>query len=145
VGTGKMPEVGPLGRNLAANVRRICAERGISNNKLSAELERAGRPIPPLGVARMFDYRRRTDVDELAALAQVLDVTPASLLAAPGGAPCYQDHPAMAAARQLATRLEEFLAAVGDPAASAALDRAMRRMQIETEEVLACTGTRPAR
>ena len=83
---GKMPAPGPVGRNLIANVERLRAERGLSLNRLSALLEEAGRPVPPLGLSRMVKAERRVDVDELAALAAVLGVTPDVLLAPPGEA-----------------------------------------------------------
>jgi hypothetical protein len=63
----KQPEVGPVDRNLIANVSRLLAERVLSQRKLSAELERIGRPIIPLGISRMLKARRRVDVDELVA------------------------------------------------------------------------------
>ena len=84
--TGNMPEVGPVGRNLIGNVERLRAERGLSLNRLSALLEGAAGAVPPLGLSRMRNAERRTDVDELVALAEVLDVTPDVLLAPPGEA-----------------------------------------------------------
>jgi len=140
---GKMPEAGPVGRNLIANVEWLRAERGLSLNRLSALLEEAGRPVPPLGLSRMIKAGRRVDVDELAALAAVLGVTPDVLLAPLGeraGDPL-PDHAAIDAARQLAARIGDLLAARGDPEAardgSEALGRALRRVQLEAEELLA--------
>jgi hypothetical protein len=60
VNQGKMPEVGRVGRNVIANVERLCLERGLSWRKLSAELARTGRPIPPLA-----DMSLRPPGDEL--------------------------------------------------------------------------------
>jgi len=81
-------------------------------------------------------------VDELAALAAVLGVTPDALLAPPdeaAGDPL-PEHAAAAAARQLAARIGDLLEAGGDPAArefaSGGVDRALRRVQIEVEELL---------
>lgn len=78
-----MPEVGPLGRNLIANMEYLRQARGLSCRKLSAELDKAGRRIPPLGLARIAKGERRVDVDELVAPAEVLGVTPDVLLATP--------------------------------------------------------------
>ncbi len=143
-----MPEPGPIGRNVVANVERIRAERGLSMRRLSALLEEAGRPVPPLGLSRMVKAERRVDVDELAALSAVLGVTPDVLLAPPGeaaGDPI-PEHAAAAAARQLAARIEDLLEAAGDPQgrefASGGVDRALRRVAIEVEELLEESVTR---
>ena len=137
---GKMPEVGPLGRNLIANVERICRERHLSRRQLSAELEKVGRPIPSLGLTRMMRAERRVDVDELVALAEVLGVTPHELLAPPGTGAPGKDHAAVRAAGNLVARIEQMLGA-DDPADREPLagyvDRALRRVQIEFEELLA--------
>ena len=140
---GRMPAPGPLGRNLIANVERIRAERGLSLNRLSGLLEETGRPVPPLGLSRMIKAGRRVDVDEAAALAAVLGITPDVLLAPPEEAARdpLPEHAAASAARQLTARIEDLLEAAGDPAArefaSGGVDRALRRVQIELEELLA--------
>jgi hypothetical protein len=137
----RMPEAGPLGRNLAANVDRLRQERNWSWQRLSAELEKAGRPIPPLGLARMMQAIRRTDVDEMMTVAAVLGVTIDDLLADPGTVKPGTDHAAGRAARDLTARIDQLLAASGDPEAAGALvgyvDRALRRVQVEVEELLA--------
>lgn len=133
---GNMPEVGPLGRNLIANVDRLRQERGLSWRRLSAALEATGRPIPPLGLTRMARGERRMDVDDLAALARVLDVPPAVLLAPPGEVPV-PEHAALLEVATLAGRIGQLLAADGDPALAARqAGRALRRVQIELEELL---------
>lgn len=145
VKTPKMPEVGPVGRNVIANVEWIRAERGVSARRLSALLEASGRPIPPLGIARMQQAARRVDVDELVALAEVLGVTPDVLLSPPetvraARAPV----PAvLREARNLVSCVEDLLGVSGDPEASGLaagyVDRALRRVrvvQIELEELL---------
>lgn len=48
--------------------------------RLSRELTKAGRDIPPLGLGRIETGGRRVDVDDLTALAVVFEVSPASLL-----------------------------------------------------------------
>ncbi len=137
---GKMPAPGPLGRNLIANMEHLRQVRGLSLRKLSAELDGIGRPIPPLGLARIAKAERHVDVDELVALAEVLGVTPDVLLsppeavrAGPGAVPA-----ALREARNLVSRVEELLEAAGDPHArefaSGGVDRALSRVQIELEE-----------
>jgi len=139
----QMPAPGPVGRNLIANVERLRAQRGLSLRKLSAELAKAGRPIIPIGLSRMINAARRVDVDELVALAGILGVTPAELLAPPGEAAADPppEHASAAAARQLAARIGELLEAAADPGArefaSGGVDRALRRTQIEVEDLLA--------
>jgi transcriptional regulator with XRE-family HTH domain len=137
-----MPAPGPVGHNVIVNVERLRRERGWSWRRLSAELDKAGRPIPPLGLSRMAAGERRVDVDELVTLAQVLEVAPDVLLSpleavrdTPASA-----HPAAGAASNLASRIEQLLAASGDSADREALpgyvSRALRRVQIEVEELL---------
>ena len=147
-GQGKMPAPGPVGRNLIANVERLRAERGLSLNRLSALLEEAGRPVPPLGLSRMVKAERRIDVDELAGLAAVFGVTPDVLLAPPGeeaGDPL-PEHAAAAAARQLAARIESLLGASGDPQArefaSGDVDRALRRVRSRSRSCSSRPGGR---
>jgi transcriptional regulator with XRE-family HTH domain len=140
---GTIPEAGPIGRNLIANVDQLRQARGLSWNKLSAALEAAGRPIPPLGLSRMAKGERRVDVDELVALAQVLKVAPADLLQPPDSASDDKtpDHAALSATQKLTSRITDLLAATPDPAAAQALsgyvDLALRRVQVEVEELLA--------
>ncbi len=139
---GKMPAPGPLGRNLIANIERLLRARGLSQRRLAAELGAIGRPIPALGLARILKAERRVDVDEMAALAAVLSVSPDDLLSPPK---TVRDAPAEvpAALREtgdLAARIEQLLAAPDDEtrqALSGYVDRALRRVQIEIEELLA--------
>lgn len=53
---------------------------GWSFARLSRELTKAGRDIPPLGLGRIENGTRRVDVDDLTTLAVVFEVSPASLL-----------------------------------------------------------------
>jgi transcriptional regulator with XRE-family HTH domain len=140
-----MPHAGPIGFNVARNIERISRDRGLSQRRLSAELERVGRPIVPLGVSRLLKGDRRVDVDELVALAEVLKVTPDILLAPPeaSAAATAEVPDPLRHARILATNIEDLLAASGDPAdrepLAERLDRAFRRVQIDVEELLAET------
>ncbi|MBB4984949.1 helix-turn-helix domain-containing protein [Streptomyces nymphaeiformis] len=81
-------EFGRTGRAVAANVRRLRGERGLSLRGLAEALERHGRHLgeDALGKiergarAGVCSGVRRVDVDDLAALAAVLEVMPAELL-----------------------------------------------------------------
>lgn len=75
-----MPAAGPVGRNLLAALDELALARGYSMRRLSAALEETGRPIPPLGLARILKGERRVDADEVMALAVVLGVNPNALL-----------------------------------------------------------------
>lgn len=70
----------PIGRNVAANVRRIREARGWSTYQLARHLKEAGRPISPSAVAKVERAERRVDVGDLVALAVVLNVNPSALL-----------------------------------------------------------------
>lgn len=132
----KQPEVGPLGRNLLANADRIRQDRRLSWREVSARLQALGRPIPPLGLARMMQAGRRVDVDEASALAEVLGVTLAELLASPDAGPA-PDHLALRAAANLSDRIRQLLDAGGDTALPARqVSRAFRRVEVEIEELL---------
>lgn len=50
---------------------------------LSARLGEIGRPILPSGITKIEDGTRRVDVGDLVALAEVLDVSPVTLLMPP--------------------------------------------------------------
>lgn len=72
------PKVGPVGQRVA---ERVKIYRGTTPvRELSARLEDLGRPILPSGITKIEQGTRRVDVDDLMALAQVLDVTPSQLL-----------------------------------------------------------------
>lgn len=53
---------------------------GLSYAEMSRRLEDAGREIPPLGLRRLEAGERKVDVDDLFAIAFVLDVSPMRLL-----------------------------------------------------------------
>lgn len=73
-------EAGPIGQTVAKNLVRFRKYRGLTTRQLSGALERAGRPIPSSGITRMEKGERHVTVDELVALAYVLDVSPPLLL-----------------------------------------------------------------
>jgi hypothetical protein len=115
---------------------------------LSKELGKIGWPINPVSLSRLGRGERRVDVDDLVAFAELFGVTPTELLEPPASASPEPGHVAVREARSLTARIGDLIAAAGDPQAtayaSAQVDRAMRRVQIEIEELLDTTGrTRP--
>jgi transcriptional regulator with XRE-family HTH domain len=95
-------EVGPSGRIFAENVRRLRHTARISLRDLEAKLREAGQPIQASGLLRLEHGKRRTDVDEVVAIAGVFRVTPAELLSSPVEQPephqraAFDDHPIVA-------------------------------------------------
>lgn len=77
---GVTSELGPTALAVAGSVHRHRTRMGWGFARLSRELTRAGRDIPPLGLARIESASRRVDVDDLTALAAVFGVSPTSLL-----------------------------------------------------------------
>lgn len=71
---------GPTAEHVAANVRRLRDQRGVSTYQLSGALQQAGHPIAPSSITNIEAGRRRVDVDDLVALAVVFGVSPAALL-----------------------------------------------------------------
>lgn len=76
---------------LARNVRRFRDTRRLSVRALAARVQESGTIIHPSGISKIEAGKRRTDVDELAALAEALGVHPADLLteAEPACATCH--------------------------------------------------------
>ncbi|MEE8684883.1 MAG: hypothetical protein SOI64_07580 [Bifidobacterium mongoliense] len=71
-------EIDETGKQVAKNVRRL---RGAATyRELSDRLSDLGRPITVLGLRRIEACERKVDVDDLAALAMVFDVSPLTLL-----------------------------------------------------------------
>lgn len=75
----------PSDRQVAQNLARLRAERGMSTTRLAAVLRGLGRPIPATGVTRVEKGQRRVDAGDLVALAIALDVAPNALLLPPLG------------------------------------------------------------
>ncbi|SFF44476.1 Helix-turn-helix domain-containing protein [Actinoplanes philippinensis] len=65
---------------MARNVRRLREARRHTVRSLSTRLGEIGRPILPSGITKIEDGTRRVDVGDLVALAEVLGVSPATLL-----------------------------------------------------------------
>lgn len=89
--TGRI-ELGPTGRQVAANVKRLREARGLTLRSLSVCLREAGRPLSADALNKIENGRssevegekarpvRRVDVDDLMALAGVFNVSPLALL-----------------------------------------------------------------
>lgn len=71
---------GPVSRYVADNLVRLRKARGLSTTRLSAELKGIGHSIPATGITRIEKGERRVDVDDLAALAVALKVSPTAFL-----------------------------------------------------------------
>ncbi|WP_206154072.1 helix-turn-helix domain-containing protein [Cellulosimicrobium aquatile] len=80
---GKKIELGATGELVRENIQRLRRARGLGFAELSRELDRLGRPIPPLGLRRIEEGERRVDVDDLVALAVALWSSPTMLLSPP--------------------------------------------------------------
>ena len=78
--SGVRSELGPTAQAVAEAVRRHRDRMGWGYARLSRELTKIGRDIPPLGLGRIESGTRRVDVDDLTALAVVFGVSPVSLL-----------------------------------------------------------------
>lgn len=84
--------MGATANTVADNVRRLRAARGMSLRALSDELKKAGHPLSADAINKIENGRtlepgaetpkqiRRVDVDDLAALANALRVSPLALL-----------------------------------------------------------------
>lgn len=77
---GRAKELGPTSVRVAANLRRIRQELGLSYAELARRLTTAGHPIIDTGLMKIEKGDRRVDVDDLVALAVALETTPNKLL-----------------------------------------------------------------
>ncbi|MFH8737968.1 helix-turn-helix domain-containing protein [Streptomyces sp. NPDC017964] len=75
--------LGPAGRNVRNNVRRLREDRRWSYGEVADRTARAGHPIPVLELSGIDAGTRRVDVDELVALARVFGLSPEQLLEPP--------------------------------------------------------------
>ncbi|MGY5048285.1 helix-turn-helix domain-containing protein [Streptomyces sp. 900105755] len=76
---------GTAAHNARTNIQRLREERHLPYRELSAQLTEAGHPIPSYQLGQLEAGERRIDVDDLAALADILGVTPGELLVPPPG------------------------------------------------------------
>ncbi len=71
---------GPAAQRVADNVRALRKARGLDLSDLSDRLADLGHPISLSGLSKLETGSRRVDVDDLAAIAVALDVSPPRLL-----------------------------------------------------------------
>jgi transcriptional regulator with XRE-family HTH domain len=76
-------EAGPAARRVAENLRRIRQERGLSYAELARRLAAIGHPTVDTALLKTEKGERRASIDDLAALAVALGVTPNRLLLPP--------------------------------------------------------------
>lgn len=81
---GKVRPIGPSSSRVAENLRVWRRRRKLTTPQLEARLSNLGQPILESGLSRIEGKIRRVDVDDLVALACVLDISPLSLLAPSG-------------------------------------------------------------
>lgn len=76
-------QYGPTAAAVAQNVKRFRERRGMTIYSLSGALSKTGRPITPSAIAKIEKQQRQVTVDDLTALAEVLQVSPPALLLPP--------------------------------------------------------------
>ncbi|MET7781525.1 helix-turn-helix transcriptional regulator [Streptomyces mirabilis] len=74
---------GPTAERVAQNIRRIRRARNLDQKEVSALLKAIGRSMLPTVLSKIERGERRIDVDDLVAIALVLNVSPAALLLPP--------------------------------------------------------------
>lgn len=77
---GKKSNLGHTGKAVSNNVARLREDQNLTYAELSRRLTDTGAPIPELGLRNIERGQRKVDVDELVALAAVLNSSPAYLL-----------------------------------------------------------------
>ncbi|MFE3522223.1 helix-turn-helix domain-containing protein [Streptomyces sp. NPDC059161] len=76
----RVNDIDETGKTVAANVRRLRAQLGLTTQQLAERLTPLGRPIIANAITKIEQGRRRVDVDDLMALSIALGVTPNTLL-----------------------------------------------------------------
>lgn len=76
-------ELGPTGHTVRENVARYRRALGLTLRDVAERLSEAGRPLAHTSVSDIENGSRRVDVDDLLALAFVLEVNPHALLMPP--------------------------------------------------------------
>jgi transcriptional regulator with XRE-family HTH domain len=77
---GQVEALGPTGARVAARLKQVRQERGLTLAQLAARLEALGRPLLLSALSKIEQRQRRVDADDLVALARALDVSPMLLL-----------------------------------------------------------------
>lgn len=78
--TMEKERLGPLTRNVAANLRALRKQRGMSLAEVSEQLEQLGAPLSLNAVSKIELGNRGVDLDEVTALARALRVPPLLLI-----------------------------------------------------------------
>jgi len=79
MGTTKI-EIGAAGRATAQNIRLLRRLKDRTLDDVSEQLAKIGRPMSKSILSQIENAKRRVDVDDLVALASVLDTSPETLL-----------------------------------------------------------------
>ena len=82
-GQPRVEALGPVGERVAARLKRIRQERGLTLSDLASKLDDLGRPILVSALSKIEKGQRRVDADDLIALALALDVSPNQMLLPP--------------------------------------------------------------
>ncbi|WP_433699268.1 helix-turn-helix domain-containing protein [Nocardiopsis sp. CA-288880] len=72
--------IGPTGQQIGQNVAVIRGQQGVTTEQLAQRLTDVGVPIKASAITKVEKGQRRLTVDELVALAVVLDVNPSALM-----------------------------------------------------------------
>lgn len=81
--TRRTSGIGPTGRTVARNVARLRNARGLTVIGLAQALRAAGHPMPATGITKIELEQRRVTVEDLVALAVVLNANVSALLLPP--------------------------------------------------------------
>ncbi|WP_416484413.1 helix-turn-helix domain-containing protein [Streptomyces sp. CL12] len=73
-------EIGPAGIKAARNIEILRTERGLAQRELAVRVTALGRPMSNTMLSRIERAQRRCDIDDLAAIAEALRVSPLALL-----------------------------------------------------------------
>lgn len=73
-------EIGPVGRRVAVNLKRIREANGLSQDEVAAAVRRLGNPMNRSAISKAEDAKRHVDVDDLVAFALALGAAPNRLL-----------------------------------------------------------------
>lgn len=76
----RVNEIDATGQTVAANVKRLRTDLGLTTAQLAERLEALGRPILANAITKIEQRQRRVSVDDLMALATALSATPNALL-----------------------------------------------------------------
>lgn len=86
-GMTRIKDLGPVGDTARYRIRKARESRGNTAVELSAMVRAIGRDLSPVAIRRIEFGARRIDVDDLVALAQVLDISPLALVLPFGESP----------------------------------------------------------